>query len=442
MNGLIMDSPGKISRVSYFILVFFVISVLIGSGVRYSNIYLFHILILPALIISLSVAYYENRLLSTLKSTSILWLVLGWYMVSYNWTLDKSFGKTYLTIMFLTFSTVFISQNFIISSKISNAIKYFYYVWILQMVLGFLEIYTIFRYPISKISKYNHLFGIDFYKEEYINSEWPRATGLSWGANDFSVFIILGMPFFLFYPMKKVLRCVGVVTIFYLINYNESRMCMLAILSMVFIKCIYEFQNIKTFFNKNKILLIPFVLGLFFAADAYTPQIKKHVERVINNVSVELHLGENLTPVIETESIRSRTRWYIKTTEAWAENPIRGLGVGSAGSKKIHPKRISIHFFILEVLTDSGLICFLLLGVGYLILLKKLYVISRYSVQDDSKTMARILFTILLTFIIANLSLSSVVYFLPFYLILGFSIGLCDKESLTDLDRLGSQVNA
>jgi teichuronic acid biosynthesis protein TuaE len=428
MRKLVIDELGNLTKFSYFILAAFAVSALIGSGIRYSNIYLFHILLIPAGVITLATAFYQKRISRLLKSTSIIWLLLIWYMVSYSWTLDREFGRSYLIIITLMFITILVTQNFVISTgKINKIIKYFYYVWIVQYILGFLEIHTSFRYPISNVSKYNKLFGIDFYDKFLIhsNTEWVRSTGFSWGTNDFSVFISLGMPFFLFYPMKKVLRILGVGLIFYLIDYNASRMCMIALSVMLLMKFIFSYKEIKVLFNRYKLLYIASFIGLLFSIYLLKPLVVKHVDRVINNVKVERGIIEGTRPVIENESVRLRTRWFINTADFWwKEKPLIGLGIGSAGSKNIHSERTTIHFFLLEILADVGFIGFMFFLIGYLFLLIKLFYIS---IQDTSKqfsAIGKILFTNLLAFLILGIALSSIIYFLPFYLLIGLALGV------------------
>jgi teichuronic acid biosynthesis protein TuaE len=111
----------------------------------------------------------------------------------------------------------------------------------------------------------------------------------------------------------------------------------------------------------------------------------------------------------------------------WKSN---GLGVGGGGSIAVQERAAgfsdlkSMHNFWVELLVDSGIFFFSLFVIWYLRLTFNIYKIYKSHTNAFFSYHAGSLFVSLLTFIIACISASSVIYLLPMWLMFGMSISL------------------
>jgi teichuronic acid biosynthesis protein TuaE len=84
----------------------------------------------------------------------------------------------------------------------------------------------------------------------------------------------------------------------------------------------------------------------------------------------------------------------------------------------------SLHNFWLEILVEGGIIAFLIFIYFYFSTIYKVFVISKKTENETLMYYAKASTLALSIFIIAEISMSSAIYFLPMWLLLGFSLSL------------------
>ena len=119
-----------------------------------------------------------------------------------------------------------------------------------------------------------------------------------------------------------------------------------------------------------------------------------------------------------------------------------GFGVGAGGSVAIQEKlggvdgRItSMHNFWLEVIVDAGILFGVVFLIWYLSLAWKLYLVGLRSKLSHIKYFGKSISLSLIIFIPAAITSSSVIYFLPMWLLFGFAIATLEIESKITLQK-------
>ena len=113
-----------------------------------------------------------------------------------------------------------------------------------------------------------------------------------------------------------------------------------------------------------------------------------------------------------------------------------GLGVGAGGSIAVQEKiggvdgRItSMHNFWLELIVDAGIILSFFFFLWYISLTWNLYKLGIQSNNEEFRYLGRSFSLCMIIFVPAAISASSVIYFLPMWLMLGFAIAIIEIHS-------------
>ena len=189
-------------------------------------------------------------------------------------------------------------------------------------------------------------------------------------------------------------------------------------------------------FYKRQILPIVLTISVsllfFFQIENLKESENPQISEIANTFStIQNILSDNIL-IGESISIR----------EELARNGINalknsyGFGVGAGGSVAIQEKlggvdgRItSMHNFWLEVIVDSGILFGIVFLIWYLSLAWNLYLVGLRSKLSHSKYFGKSISLSLIIFIPAAITSSSVIYFLPMWLLFGFAIATLEIES-------------
>jgi teichuronic acid biosynthesis protein TuaE len=414
----------------------FLLSIVIGVGISYGDLYLFHIIFAIVILQSTRQLIFNSFKinLNAFQNNYIYFmpLFMFWYFITIFWSVNKLYTVQYIFYIFCGTGIVFyIVSAFKTPNDLNRGKKILACIFIIEIALSILESFSTFRLPISPFSDYVTLFGREPSLDPTLDSFSVASliqppTGFQWNPNDLALTMITLVPFFLFLN-KNFLKWIAIFAITTIIIMTSSRS---VFLSMGILFLIYFI------FYKRQILPIAITISvslLFFIQienlkESENPQISE----IANTFStIQNILSDNIL-IVESISIR----------EELARNGINalknsyGFGVGAGGSVAIQEKlggvdgRItSMHNFWLEVIVDSGVLFGIIFLIWYLSLTWNLYLVGLRSKLSHIKYFGKSISLSLIIFVPAAITSSSVIYFLPMWLLFGFAIATLEIES-------------
>ena len=144
--------------------------------------------------------------------------------------------------------------------------------------------------------------------------------------------------------------------------------------------------------------------------------------------SVRIYLFEDHELINKESSISIRQNLIKNGLKSFVDS--KGIGVGGGNSNYIHKednmkstgKILSMHNFWIEILVEGGFLMFIIFGVWYFSQLFTLRKISKRTNDNDIRYFAKAGEYALIGFSISLISLSSVIYFLPMWILFGFNL--------------------
>jgi len=412
-----------------------------GSGVGYSKIYLFHVLLI-LFCIAWFVMQLNGRGYIFYKPRSLyiyFWIFFfAWYVLGVNWSLEPVYTLRYLFYIGIGVLLIYLINSYIDSveryQQVFNVLKVMF---IVAIGLALLEAFTPFRLPTSSYSQYAGLFGREAINvmglEPSAKSLIKSAPTAFWGnPNNLSVAMVILAPFFLLTKDLK-WRVIGLISIFIIIIMAGSRGSFIALVFGIAVYvCVRGYKYIFT------ALFLSILLSLLLVSNF--DSLKNSENSRIADIA---WAGEALyIYIFEQEesmnSIGARQQLIRNGLDAlWQTN---GLGVGGGGSQAVQEEAggvagtlRSMHNFWVEVLVEAGIVMFSFFVIWYLSLAFKLYRIYKAAKYGFYKYQAGSLFLALMIFVVACVSASSVIYLFSMWLMFAMSIAvvrLYNKEKL------------
>lgn len=412
----------------HFLVSFFLVTAVLGVAVSYGKLYLFHVAaaVLAVAVLLLSLRGYKFSRPNTL-SPIILYVMFAWYALSVLWAINRIYALQYLFYIICGLSIVVAMLLFVNTvEKQEKIFKAMAVVFLIEIFLSLLEVFTSFRLPVSPYSPYASFFGREFEFDPSTPKEIlfylsAAPTGFRWNSNNLSVTMIILLPFFLFYR-NTMIRWAGAISILVIIIFGGSRS---AIMAYVFALVIW-----LMFFSLKRA-----IIGLVLLVPAI----------VIFSLNVEsLQTSENKRVAEMASSFSALNRYLFKQANSWDSIAIRqellrngvtalidseGLGVGGGGSRAVAEalggvagKVTSMHNFWVEVFVDAGIVFGSLFVVWYVSISILLYLIGKRSRNHSIKYFSSSTSLAFVGFAVAAVAASSVIYFLPMWIMFGFAI--------------------
>ena len=399
---------------AFFLLV---LSLFVGSGISYGNIYLFHF----ALPITFLVTLYRLRSFNVLLKRIFvpLHLLFGFvFLISLTQNMDFKFIYFY-GVAYFTLITFILNSDFI-RERWRTLIALIFALVLLDSLIGALEIVSSFRFPISSLSGMNDYFGRDHdFFASYdgcfdLSYSLSSPTGFHWNQNNFAFVLIQFLPFTFWInksKWKNILRAI----LLLLILATGSRIGVYITAVLLLTLVLIEYKQ-KSLWALVPVLTIALLLtdGFYFF-----PLRSKKIKEValISQSEFTDRFPDHCYDKPRSEA--SRVELTKIGIDELKKNPIIGKGAGSMvkvienrNNQQADGKLITVspHNFLLEFFVDFGLI--MLLPLGWLI----------YTMYRRMKVLPlKICIPIALYFVAlipATAMISSLVYFLPFYLFL------------------------
>lgn len=439
-------------KLDFFVSSFLVTAVL-GVAVSYGKLYLFHVAaVLLAVAVSLYwVKGYRFTRPNTL-SPIIFYVMFAWYALSMSWAINTIYALKYLFYISCGLSIVVVMLLLVNTmEKQAKIFKVMAVVFSLEIVLSLFEVFTPFRYPISPYSPYASLFGREVALDPSISDEILAylsavPTGFRWNSNNLSVAMIILLPFFLFHG-NTIVRWVGAISILIIIISGGSKGCFIAYL-FALIMWLMFFSLKRTVIGL--VVLVP-AIGIFMlnVESLQTSENKRVAEMacsfsIVNRYLLELASPSNARGAEPASSFRVENRCLPENTKLPDSIAIRhelvrngvaalldsnGLGVGGGGSRAlgetlggVSGRVASMHNFWLEIFVDGGIAFGAAFITWYISIAIRLYLIGKRTEIESVKYYSSATAVAFGGFAVAAVAASSVIYFLPMWIMYGFAI--------------------
>jgi len=199
------------------LVLFFIVSAVIGVAVSYSKLYLFHISYI--MLFGYLVVHYDRfNIKKTIRDNyvyfSFFLFFFFWYGISIIWTISSI--THYMKYLFYILMGVSISTVMIIyinsRKRLDLTFKALSMIFIIEILLSILEIHPDFQLPISPHSSLVHYFGRS---GDNIITLSTVPTGFNWNQNDLGVVLVLIAPFIFFY--KNIILKAGLSIILFIV---------------------------------------------------------------------------------------------------------------------------------------------------------------------------------------------------------------------------------
>lgn len=415
---------------------YLIVSIVIGVGISYSKLYLFHIFFALYMVFALRNIILTKKINNYFKYNNYLFLfvfMFFWYSLSVLWSANFIYSIKYLYYLLIGLSIIifFLSEVKDIN-KLNYIRKILFIVFSIEILLCLFEIFTPYHLPVSPYSEIVHYFGRrdgcggQFHLFAYV------PTGFHWNPNNLAFVMILILPFFLFYQ-NLFIKIFGVLTTSFIIYKTGSRGILLSLIIAILIWAI--FYHFKKFLITSVICFI-FIFSLTQVNKKIDNKIKSVIKRNTNIVKIIA----NYDPEYQTVRNSLILRKVLVMNSINAVKKSYGIGVGAGNSHDYNEKNFadklfglkSMHNFWAELFIDSGFYFGLFFILSYIVLLTKLYLISIMSKNNDAKYYCKSCFLALSVFIFASMGPSTVIYSLPLWLLFAISIWSLQYFSLKE----------
>lgn len=417
----------------------FIISALVGVGISYSKLYLFHVTLIAYFAFLLfdketSETFSVKKITTDLLHWFYLFSII-WFLIEGIWAENKSYSLHHLFCISIgTFTIYLVSQKLTTKSDFSFFLKTAGLVVLIEIGISLLEIFTTFRWPISRLSEYTGYFGrendlgkilpqtIDF---DYLFS---MPTGFQWNSNNLATLMGIAFPFFLLHK-NKLFSIGGCLLILLIIIEAGARANFLSVYIMVFASLFFA--------GKKKIIPVSVVLIslLAISTNFFTFQLGNNAKlNEMQNFSRRM-LG--LSPLLgktvvspEDHSGDIRRMLIANGLDALKKN--YGIGLGGGNSRTVQEKLggvsegkiTSMHNHWAEILVEGGVLYALAYCLWYGAIIWFLFLSYKKNKDEELKYYSLATLFSLLGFIIGAISPASVIYFFPMYLLYGFAVSI------------------
>ena len=405
----------------------FLVSAVLGMAVSYQKVFLMHVvLVLFAVILIIPPLRARSNFHFKKQETMLHWFplfMLAWYSIMTLGSDHLGHSMKYLFYvengLAIIMLIVYYTENLEYQKKVFQTLAW---IFIIEMVISLLEMYTKFRMPLSPFSPYLSFFGREYNPGFDVAIMEDTPTGFHWNPNDLAIAMTLIFPFFML-AKRWWVQLAGIIVIFLIVIADDSRGSLISLVLMTVL-------SILLFQRKLLKIVVPFILvaGLlspFFYKDIKDSQTFIRIQYTIESVQLLLTGGETASKNAAYDSLGFRQKLVMDGIQSVMDS--KGLGIGPGENMYIHKESLgrdyyALHNFWLELFVDGGV----LFGVAFLVwhwyMAYRLWRISRRVKDPRLNYYAKATFLAIVGFFFSAISASSVIYFLPMWILYGFAI--------------------
>ena len=398
----------------FFLLVF---SLYVGQGISYGQICLFHISILLYFMKEFRSGFNWRGLLEqNARPFHLFYLMV--FIISAFHPLNYAY-LYYYGLSYLIFGLLWMKKDFILSNY-RSILNFFYVLFSLDIIIAFCELLTPFRYPISRLSTINHWFGRDYNffasREECFDWDYVLSspTGFHWNQNNLAFVLIFFFSVTFLIKNNWLKNSVRTIIIILVVS-TGARLGFYALILMCLIFWIAEWKF------RHWQQLLPILTFSFILTDGFyvlPTQMKKVKEVSIISQSVFTDRFPDYC-YEKLSSSEVRLQLMNEGKELFCKSWMLGNGAGgfTQRMKELNQSKnyknqlvINAHNFLIELLVDFGISILFPIGLLFYTILK--------NVRKKTWQNCWLFVTAFISIIAGSVMISSLVYFLPFYLFL------------------------
>lgn len=436
-------------RTYLILLVLFAASVMLGPGVSYHKVYLYHLLFAATAVVSIFQSRNEFKSLKFKTLPQLIFVIMPlWYAITILWSWNRNYSLKYLILVLLGCGLAWfvsvIGQN---RKNFNHLLKGAVIVVVLETMLGLLEVFTPLRWPISPFSTISNLFGspdsLDTFPQHVMAAIEITPTGFQWNPNHLALTLTMAMPFVLL-RNENIVRFGLAAAMFMVIVMTGSRLCILA--TSIIILTVLGMRSYRHLALGSLIYISLLSAMVYFSSQINTTVFGKKIyeiatlyDSVLSMVGLDSE-GDDDTSEIDPDAYQESgvARMILMKNGFDALIQTKGLGVGGGASVAVQEKSNgyiggkikSMHNFWVEMMVDAGVLFFLLFVGWYIYTCRKLYIIGKRVTNPVAKYHSSALLLSMILFVPAAISASSVIYFLPMWLLFGLSVAHIINHSL------------
>lgn len=400
----------------------FIASALIGQGISYRGIYLYHCIFLFTIIFLLVRKRINIEQIKRIFKRHYPFLIILLIAIVHFLKSEEEIKP--LARLAIGLSVLILPLFFKIKNKLNVMYRTIFYTYIASILISLLEVFTTFRWPWSPISKFKfYLYSGSFIKNKYPLGYESYPTSFYWHPNNLAIINMISLPLIIRSNVidLKWKVVLSLVNIFLMITAGAKGILIISILYIGIEGTYYFFKeklNIKQIF----ILIATLALSVSFFVGTLNNDQKNELQSSVNVVT---KYAINLPKVIQYGfSDRSfnvaeefdggtseRMMFMIGALREFRKAPLTGVGFKKLsksdfvnGTKTYHLK--SIHNHWLEVLTSLGILGLLSYLSWNIIAIKDLI-----RIKNKELLIALVIFSISVPV------MSSAYYFLPMWLL-------------------------
>ncbi|PLW93120.1 MAG: hypothetical protein C0592_07235 [Marinilabiliales bacterium] len=414
------------------------LTAMVGVGISYGPLYAFHVAGFAFLILFVLKLRQNLTELPFLKKKlhflHVPLFMIVWYALSILWSTDRALAVNQVFYLLNAF-LIFLAAYFAIRDR-SDIRRFLFLAGILaaiEILISFLEAGGIARWPISPYSDLVELFRRSIGYNPNMDAEIIAAinktpTGFHWNPNDLAAYMLMIIPFFLF--SKRIwIKIVFPIAALSIILLTGSRAVLIGVALMAFFYVfLYQTRkNILIISGVFAFLVIAFLIARPYLKEKY--EVKYREISTTTDAALKFFTTDHEL-VNDTSSIAIRQNLIENGMHAFKES--YGLGVGGGNSQVVQKESdnthgiFSMHNFWIEILVEGGALVFGLWVVWYFLLLRRSYLWWRRKIPEENRRLSAAVSLSMIGAVIAIISISSAIYFLPFWLLLALAVRMND----------------
>lgn len=402
----------------------FLVAAVLGMAISFQKLFLLHVVfIFIAIVLASKKLRTQSGFHFDIQPTYLHLfplLMFVWYTVMTPFSPHMDHASKYLFYifngLFIVLFIVYYSENIDYLNKVYRTLSV---IFTIEIIVSLIETYTPFKMPLSPFSPVLSFFGRSYNPEFDIKVMEYTPTAFHWNPNDLSIAMTIIFPFFLL--TKNIFpKIFGIVSIFIIVIADSSRACLITLILMMIVYLLM-YQR-KWLVRLVPVFVVLWLLSPLFFNHMKTTTFSQSVEDSV--VSLKYSVTK-LSPVLD--SIGLRQRLFLDGLHSIVQS--RGMGIGPGEDMYLHKASIgkdyfAMHFFWLELCVEAGVILGLLFIAWHFYMAYKLWKLSRSTKDATLGYYAEAAFLSLVGFLPAAVSASSVIYFLPMWIMYGFSIAI------------------
>lgn len=378
----------------------FLVAMLMSHGISVGKLYLYHIFLILNIIYIFSFLIQNGKIEKSIIKRNKVILIFFLYSFLHCFFVKDIHLAFQNQVYIICGISVFFSIKYLLSYNSGQTLNIIKKVIYFPIFIAILEILKIYRW-------YNSVYELS------IESGPSSFLG---NINNFATAIIIVIPF-IFFMKNNLKKMIYFVLLFYVLISCDSRANNIALAIEIFIYFLIRIKEKKIIYKIGLFLLG--LIGLYiFKEKLYT----------MYTLLLELINSD----AVATDSVGVRKAIILNLIDELKKINVFLFGTGGGNSVIIHMTRnntsgvFSNHSFFLEILVEYGIFIFLILSFFYISLIIKNY---KNYVRNKNKINGAV-FISLIGFAIGLNSISTVIYFFSFWIILGIADFYAENKKL------------